>query len=555
MIELDIYPILVWLTAILIGSIDIVVFFGSSRRSSRSFALSIMWVTLWIAASGVFISAISYELASAALRIMYFLGISISIWFLYFFLSYPDDRKLPALFIYILIILQLIFLILIFYTNTIVFDPFRIESPTRWGWHFGNLFVFYNFAFLGFFIYGIATLYRKFISSHSIETKNNLKFMLWVIVVGLIPPSIFSLILPQFGFYDLEWLGPTSEVIWIPILSYSIIKYRQMDVRAVVTEVLAIGMTVIFFINIFIQAPLGIWGRIVPFIVFLILAAYLIRGVLREASQKEQLSDLNQHLEQRVAEQTAEIRTAYDLEKKARRDLEKLNETKDQFILMTQHHLRTPVMGISRELATIQGAIDEKSSPMAHKSAKRMSVGIGRLIRIVDDFLSITALKVGTPILSIENRSLRPIIEEVLGDLAYDIEHRHISVTIDGDDKSWADIPIDPKKIREVLQILIENAIRYNHESGWVKIYPEIAPTSFRMIVEDGGAGFSASEKGKIESSLFFRSEHAKTAHPIGMGVGLTIVRAMMKAHGGTFSIHSDGKDSGAKAIIEFPLG
>ncbi|MFA6295140.1 MAG: histidine kinase dimerization/phospho-acceptor domain-containing protein [Candidatus Paceibacterota bacterium] len=411
--EISIYSILTWFVAILIGSLDLVVFLGSNKLSSRAFAFCIFWVTLWISTMGFFISFQNTDLGNIGLRTVYFLGSAISVSFLYFFLIFPDEIKLKRITYRSLIIFEILIFYLIYFTDLIVFGAYVNDSPSGWSWHFGILFFIYEISFLGFFLFGIITLYRKYKKCSDINLKNNLKFMLWVIIVGIIPPSLFCIAFPQFGYFDLDWLGPVTEIIWIPIMSYSIIRYRQMNVRAVVAEVLAIGMTIVFFINIFIQTPLGIWANMGTFVVFLILAIYLIRSILREAEQKELLNHLNNNLEQIVASQTLEIRKSYELEKKARRDLEKLNETKNQFIMITQHHLRTPVTSLRWELEAIgKGSYGKVSSDVA-EALHDAKTATDRLTRIVDDFLSITALKAGGNILNIEKANIQPLLRDV----------------------------------------------------------------------------------------------------------------------------------------------
>ncbi|MFA6314785.1 MAG: HAMP domain-containing sensor histidine kinase [Candidatus Paceibacterota bacterium] len=440
------------------------------------------------------------------------------------------------------------------FTNLIIKSVFPLTVSHPWGWYFGSISFIFEIFFFGFFIFGTLILFRKYRICNDLRTKANLKYMLLVIIVGATPPSILSIILPRLGYFDLNWLGTVSEIIWIPIMAYAIFKYRQMDIRAVVTEVLAVGMTVIFFINIFIETPLGILGRIAPFIVFTALAAYLIKGVLRESIQKEKLTFLNLHLEQKVAEQTAEVRTAYDLEKRARKDLEKLNETKDQFIMITQHHLRTPVTGIRWELENMQSGAYGEIGTEYREAVDRMSTATSRLMRIVDDFLSITAIKVGTPILNIEKMSLKPIIDEVLDELNAEITHQNLTVNMETSPEHWPPLMIDRSKIHEVILIVIENAIRYNKNKGTIDVTTEMKEDHFELNIANTGIGFTETDKKRIEGSLFYRGDQAKTAHPIGMGIGLSVARAMMKAHGGSLTIHSDGNDKGANVSIIFPI-
>jgi signal transduction histidine kinase len=510
-------------------------------------------VTIWISCVGFFEAVRELHTALIFARLSYYLGSVISTTFLYFFLIFPDDSEPSTAARWTLIVLEIIFAYLFLFTNTVIYDVFPI-SNLMWGWKFGNLSLLFEISFFGFFSYGIFVLYKKFRDEKYLKERNNLKYMLLTIVVGLFPPSILTIILPRFGYFDLNWVGPLSEIIWIPILSYSIIKYQQMNVRAVITEVLAIAMTAIFFINIFVNTPWGIWDDVLTFVVFVILAIFLIRGALREAKQKEQLKDLNDNLEQKVAAQTVEIRHSYDLEKKARRDLEKLNETKDQFIMITQHHLRTPVTNIRWQIESMMDGDKGKLPPNIEQSLTDTKTSVNRLIRIVDDFLSITALKVGSKILTISSGNLLTSLEDVLTELKYDIETMHLHATYSHDTSAWPELEMDVSKMREVVLIIIENAVRYNIPEGKIDIKTKHDDHSFEMTVENTGVGIENEDRNKIFNHLFHRSHQARTAHPMGMGVGLSVARAITRAHHGEITIESDGTDKGAKVKLIIPL-
>jgi len=139
-------------------------------------------------------------------------------------------------------------------------------------------------------------------------------------------------------------------------------------------------------------------------IVTIIFGTLLIRGVLHEINQRERierlandlraayarLKDLNDTLELKVAAQTEEIRAAYDVEKKARLELEQLNKTKDQFITSTQHHLRTPLTALKWDLETINDGSCGPISPELKKVLQNTNSSVKRLGNIIEDFIKIT---------------------------------------------------------------------------------------------------------------------------------------------------------------------
>jgi len=551
--DISIPTILIWITAIIIISLDLVIVIGSRNLSSRVFAALSFTTAIWVISSGFFISTLSSNVSNILIRFQYVLGISIALGFYLFSLIYPNDKKITKKHIYVPILIIIIFAYLFLFSNHLIIYTFYIGGINKWGWNFGNFQWLFEFAFCGLWTFALLNLYRTYKNSSG-PLRINLKNMFWALFLGIIPPTIVNILLPAIGYFRLNWFGPVTSAIWILIIAYSIIRYRQMSVRIVVTEALAVAMTAIFFINIFIDFAPNIYIRIVTFTAFIILAYFLIRGALLESRQKEQLADLNQNLEAKVAEQTAEIRRAYEVEKKARVDLEKLNDSKNQFIMITQHHLRTPVTSISWQLESMISGEYGTLSPELHTAVLETEESTKRLTHIIDDFLDIAAMKAGSNILNFTERSLLSAMQEVLHDLRTDIARKHISVTYPETNDDWPKLHVDYEKMRDILLIVIENAVRYNYEAGSITITTRTHSHKFEIFIKNTGIGITPEESEKIGSTLFYRGMEARKQNAIGMGVGLSVSKAIIRGHQGSFDIESKGPGMGATVTITLPL-
>jgi signal transduction histidine kinase len=188
------------------------------------------------------------------------------------------------------------------------------------------------------------------------------------------------------------------------------------------------------------------------------------------------------------------------------------------------------------------------------KSLENAKSSTIRLARIVDDFLNITTLKVGAKILNTSMHSMKPILEDILKELSININNMNISVNYEKDDKYWPVIKIDLSKMREAFHIVIENAVKYNKINGVIDIITKKEYDTFEIIVSNTGIGITYEERNKLFSKLFFRGERAKASNPIGMGVGLSVARAIIRAHHGDITIASDGENRGATVSISLPL-
>ncbi len=551
MVIIDLHTVSLWIVGILIISFDFVVYVGSDKTSSKLFSLFSIPVALWSISYGLMVSLTQSELSLILIKLNHVLGLIASIGFLFFSISYPNDKPINKLLITISVIFGIIYSYIILFSSLMIKFMYPVSLPDRWGWSMGIIYFSYPIIFLTLWIIILYNLYNK---KNYLVTKNeklNQQFMFWGLCIGIIPPFVLNIFLPSFHIYGISWTGPIFSAIWVFIIGYSIMRYRQMNVRVVITEMLAISLTIIFFINIFIKAQFGVIENVLTFLVFLLLAIFLIRGVLVEVKQKEKLRDLNENLESKVAEQTLEIRKAFELEKHARRELEKLNEAKNQFIMITQHSLRSPVNQIQTKFNELRSTINhEKKNP----EFPIISKNINRLMNITNDFLGIVSINKSSNILNLNKTSLLPILEKVLEELSYDIKSKNIIVDYNNMPEKWPELNIDESKIFEVLLIIIENAIKYNVINGSIKIDQNVSKENFIISISDSGTGIPQEDTDKILNKLFYRGNIAKQINPNGMGIGLSVAKAILQAHHGTIKINSGKMNRGTEVTITIPI-
>jgi signal transduction histidine kinase len=523
---------------------------GSKDKSSRIFVLLSLICTVWVASQGFLISTTNPIFADILIRSQYIMGIIMACGFYIFSIVYPYEKKIDVKLVLISIIISTIFIYLYLFSDLLNTGVKEIGGHGRWSWQFGILHPLFDIIFCTIWIFALKRLYISYTKAIGI-TKINLRHMFWGLTLGIIPPSLANIILPTLGVYKFNWTGPIFSAIWVFIIGYSIMRYRQMNVRVVITEMLAISLTIIFFINIFIKAQLGVIENVLTFLVFLLLAIFLIRGVLVEVKQKEKLRDLNDNLESKVAEQTLEIRKAFELEKHARRELEKLNEAKNQFIMITQHSLRSPLNQIQTKFKELQST---KDYGKLNQEFQIISKNIDRLTNITNDFLDIVSINKSSNILNLSKISLLPILEKVLEELVYDIKSKNIIVEYNKSPEKWLELNIDESKIFEALLIIIENSIKYNVTNGSIKINHHASDKDFTVSIKDTGTGISKEDADKILNKLFYRGNIAKQTNPNGMGIGLSVAKAILQAHHGTIKINSGDVNKGTEVTITIPI-
>jgi len=185
------------------------------------------------------------------------------------------------------------------------------------------------------------------------------------------------------------------------VIFYAITRYHLLDIKVITTELLTFSIWAFLLVRLFINPNLeAVLINGVLFVVILVFGVLLIKSVLNEVREREELEktsasleDLKSNLEKKIVEQTENVKRAYEVEKKARLDLEELDKAKDQFVLTTQHHLRTP-------LTIIKGYLD------AFGRSANLSLGVEPILgnmnksveiisKSVSNLLQATEMKVG----------------------------------------------------------------------------------------------------------------------------------------------------------------
>ncbi|MEK9201718.1 MAG: hypothetical protein AAB944_01990, partial [Patescibacteria group bacterium] len=209
--------------------------------------------------------------------------------------------------------------------------------------YWGNRGIFFD-AFLTYFLLSLTIVYALLwfrLNKVKNIQKAKLVWITWSSMIAGIGGSTQFLL-----FYNVPFppIGASLIPIYVFGLFYVITRFHLFNLKVVTAELFTIAIWAILIVRIFFartQTDFLIDGTVL--ILSIIFGVLSIRSIINEVDQKDRLEDLNVHLNEKVMEQTAEIRTAYEVEKKARIELEELDKAKDQFILTTQHHLRTPI--------------------------------------------------------------------------------------------------------------------------------------------------------------------------------------------------------------------
>jgi two-component system phosphate regulon sensor histidine kinase PhoR len=228
--------------------------------------------------------------------------------------------------------------------------------------------------------------------------------------------------------------------------------------------------------------------------------------------------------------------------------LERLERVRQEFLSNVSHELRTPLTAIIAFVETLEeGAIDDQENNRRFLSVIRKNAV--RMHNLIDDILELSAIEAGTVVVEPSRLRLRPVIEDVMTALASRAAARQ--VTLRNEVAAEVYVYADARRLEQMMTNLIDNAIKFNRESGRVEISHEGTGSRDRISVTDTGDGIAAEHIERI-FERFYRVDRARSREMGGTGLGLAIVKHLARAHGGEATVRST-PGSGATFTIELP--
>lgn len=233
-------------------------------------------------------------------------------------------------------------------------------------------------------------------------------------------------------------------------------------------------------------------------------------------------------------------------------ETKKMERIRSEFISVVSHQLRTPLSAIRWHLEMIlAGERGEIVNEGQKESLNYIYESNQKLIDVLENLLMAMDIEAKKIVLRQEAVQLRDLISKIIEKYEKNIKEKRINLELKILNKI-PEISLDEFKINYVLKNLISNAIRYNKENGKLMIKLEKKEKEILVNIEDEGIGIPKYEK---ESAFekFFRGTNAVRFSPGGIGLGLFIAKAFIKAHGGEIWFESE-ENKGSKFYFTLPI-
>ncbi len=209
-----------------------------------------------------------------------------------------------------------------------------------------------------------------------------------------------------------------------------------------------------------------------------------------------------------------------------------------EFLLNLSHELKTPIFAIQGYVDTLQnGALENPE--VNRKFLNNASKNIDRLVNLLQDLDEISRLESGEQLLFTESFVIQDLVKEVFESLSINADEKHIRCYIKKGCEQPLIVYADKEKIRQVLINLVDNAIKYGKENGNIEgsAY-RVDGKKILVEISDDGAGINEEHLPRI-FERFYRTDLARNRKVGGSGLGLSICKHIIEAHGETIHVRS----------------
>lgn len=509
---------------------------GVRDKINVFFGLISFTTAIWsIAILGFYLIELSGIYSSIWIIITHSAAALIALFFLFFTLNFPISISKNRLVHFLILVPPFIIFYLLFFTKQIIGNVFNYKYDINSGYLFYIIYIIFYFSSAFF------ALFLQFKKANDSVHKAQIKYVFVGALLSSVSASVTDLIFPFINIFNYTWLGPVFTIFLVIAIAYAILRHHLFDIRVVATEIFIFIIWTTLSVKTVLSTSLQDLIINCVILLFLVIAGILlIRSVLKEVKQRE--------LMEKMAE---DIQKAYEVEKKAKEELQRLDEAKTQFTMATQHHLRTPLTSMRGYIDLIKGGTYGDIPPKLVEPIDKFEVSTKRLIKIVNEFLDISQFQLGKQVVSLKpNVKVEPIIKEIIEELKYEVDTKKLYLILEQPDKVH-EIKADEEKLKVALFNLVDNAIKYTQKGG-VRITITDGD-EVEIKIKDTGLGIAKEDISKLFGRTFERGKEAKKVFTTGRGIGLYITSEIIKAHNGKIWAESDGVGMGSTFHVELP--
>jgi two-component system phosphate regulon sensor histidine kinase PhoR len=235
-------------------------------------------------------------------------------------------------------------------------------------------------------------------------------------------------------------------------------------------------------------------------------------------------------------------------------ELKRVNEMRSDFVANVSHELRTPLSILRGYIETLLDNPKTSAKELA-RILEVMERHSKRLGLLVDDLLTLAQLESANSSLQLSEVNLSELFGRVVRDWEKKLVEKRLKVMVDLP-PTVATVRADETRLQEVLYNLLDNAVKYSHEKGEIRLHAEQGKNGeIALSVSDSGVGIGKNDLPRI-FERFYRADKARSPESIrGTGLGLSIVKHIAQLHGGRVEAESElGKGTTIRVLLPLQL-
>lgn len=380
---------------------------------------------------------------------------------------------------------------------------------------------YFGFFTAVFIISGLGLLFKRYHHAAGIEKKQWLFIGVGLLLTFALMVTLNFVSVVLYGTLDFIKFGHTFTLPFVAFTAYAVLKHKLLNIKVVATELIAVSLSVLMLIQ-FLSSETEVQYvfNFILFVVVLMLSVLLVKSVIKEIEQRQ--------------------------------ELEKLAKKLSDFISFATHELRGPITAFKGAVSMIIegnfGLISDESKKMLRKvylEAEEMG-------QTVETFLNINKIEIGAFHLAAEKQDLIEVIQSAVEQSHYRAQEKGIDLKFAAPHDPLPLLVFDRFKIKHAVGNLISNAVKYNKEGGKVRVRVRHEEGHLVISVEDDGIGIPAEnipmlfmqyQRGSVEAQKFAE----------GSGIGLWLTKQIVDLHHGRVWVESDGPGRGSVFHIALP--
>jgi len=392
----------------------------------------------------------------------------------------------------------------------------------------GYLDIIYGAGFGFFLLVVFLLIILTLVPIFSAKLDESVRVFLLGLIIFYFNNLFFNIILPVFfRLTFLYWVGDYSTIFLLAASTYSIMKYKFLNIEVLASEFFVLFTAAILFLQMLVSKTAE--EKLIDFFLFasvIFLGTLLIRSLRKELAQRQELEILNTKLKE-------------------------LDQRKDEFVSMAAHELRSPMTAIKGFVSMIlDGDVGEISAKAREYLLDVKNIN-DMMIRLVNNMLNVSKIEQGKMVFNEEEDSLSRLAQIVFNQFFPEVERKGLRYELDLPRDIRDKVRVDVDRIQEVMGNLISNAVKYT-DKGFVKVrLLQPSKKTIRFEVEDSGPGISEEEQKKLFQK-FYRVE-TNIGKTTGTGLGLYISKLIVEKFGGKIGVKSK-VGFGSTFWFELPL-